>query len=45
MLLVAMKISGSLASDMKRRMAEFHEEDPVVNLFAWFDRMTRLHRR
>jgi len=42
---VAAKLASGVAADLKRRMAAFHEEDPIVNFFAWFDRVTTLHRR
>jgi hypothetical protein len=41
---VAVKLMSGVASDMKLKMAMFHEEDPIVNLFAWLDRVTSLRR-
>jgi hypothetical protein len=37
---ITLKLAAREATRMKRKMASFDMEDPVVNLFAWFDRIT-----
>ena len=41
---VALKLASGIASGMKRKLASLHDEDPIVNFFAWLDRVTTLHR-
>jgi hypothetical protein len=41
---VALKLASGVASGMKRKLASLHDEDPIVNFFAWLDRVTTLHR-
>lgn len=41
---ISLKLAAGVATGMKQKLATFHEEDPIVNLRAWFDRVTTLHR-
>jgi hypothetical protein len=41
---ISLKLAAGVATGMKQELATFHEEDPIVNLRAWFDRVTTLHR-
>jgi hypothetical protein len=41
---IALKLMSGVATDMKLKMDTFHEEDPIVNLFAWLDRVTSFRR-
>lgn len=43
--LIALKVMSGVATGMKRKMDRLHEEDPIVNLFAWIDRVMSLRRR
>jgi hypothetical protein len=40
---IALKLAAREATRMKQKMASFDMQDPVVNLFAWFDRITTFH--
>lgn len=44
LVVVLLKVAASDAPRIKRKLASWQDEDAVVNLLAWFDRVTRLRR-